>query len=276
MADYQTDPDLVDQFRLGDLADPARYREPSARITVRPIGSIADTGDGDTLLPPPRYPGQPSEGWNQGVRGVMGSIANTVATPGQAMAPQAPQAPGMWSDEDETIKQLNAQHQLDWGADTALGMVGAGTPFAQPGALGAAGGRVVQKARPSIAAPATIGRINPTAGDIDAIKAAADAFGHGAWPDAQRPLFKTTPEAYAETTQLVPQYSIRDRLPGPTGKELPDGGRAQPIMDASKEIGAAIAKDLRPMVKADDPEILPYRAGDPRPGAARRHEPARG
>jgi hypothetical protein len=134
----------------------------------------------------------------------------------------------------------------------------------------------VQKARPSIAAPATIGRINPTAGDIDAIKAAADAFGHGAWPDAQRPLFKTTPEAYAETTQLVPQYSIRDRLPGPTGKELPDGGRAQPIMDASKEIGAAIAKDLRPMVKADDPEILPYRAGDPRPGAARRHEPARG
>ncbi len=58
-------------------------------------------------------------------------------------------------------------------------------------------------------------RANPTQADIEAIYARRAAVKDAPWPDATNPVFKTTPEAYAETEKLVPQQSIRDRLPAP-------------------------------------------------------------
>ena len=72
-------------------------------------------------------------------------------------------------------------------------------------------------AMPEVAAPAIVSRANPNPDDINAVLAAAREYGRRGWPTAEREAFKTTPEAYAETTSLVPQISVKDRLPGPTG-----------------------------------------------------------
>jgi hypothetical protein len=110
-----------------------------------------------------------------------------------------------------------------------------------------------------IKAPTILPRQEPTPADIDAIKAAAVEYGRKGWPDAQRPVFSTTPEAYAETQSLVPQVSIKDRLPGPLpGEKLPKFERAQPMVDNADKLGAAIAEDLHPLVKEQSPLLKFY------------------
>jgi len=109
-------------------------------------------------------------------------------------------------------------------------------------------------------APAIVSRRGgPTAEDIAAIKEAAVGYGRKGWPEAERGVFKTTPEAYAETTQLVPQISIKDRLPGPLpGEKLPLKGRADPIVENTDAIAERIAQRLEPMVKQGDERLKFY------------------
>ena len=109
-------------------------------------------------------------------------------------------------------------------------------------------------------APAIVSRRGgPTPEDIAAIKEAAVGYGRKGWPEAERGVFKTTPEAYAETTQLVPQISIKDRLPGPlAGEKLPLKGRADPIVENTEAIAERIAQRLEPMVKQGDERLKFY------------------
>lgn len=69
-------------------------------------------------------------------------------TPGVVSQSQSPQQPGMWSDEDEARKLATEGTATQWGPQTALSMVGGGAPFAEEGALGAAGGKFTLKGMP--------------------------------------------------------------------------------------------------------------------------------
>jgi hypothetical protein len=121
-------------------------------------------------------------------------------------------------------------------------------------------GDLVARARQGM--PAILGRRLPTPEDIANIKQAAVEYGRKGWPTAEKGVFATTPEAYAETTQLVPQVSIKSRLPGPLpGEELPNSQRALPIVRATDEIGSRIAERLDPMVRRGDETLKFYHTG---------------
>src|SRR5271166_2162841 len=75
-------------------------------------------------------------------RAVGEGMASWAAAPGNVYRGQQPQVPGQWSDEDEARAQLNASGQYQWGPETATMMVGGGSPFAEEGAIGAAGGGI--------------------------------------------------------------------------------------------------------------------------------------
>jgi hypothetical protein len=110
--------------------------------------------------------------------------------------------------------------------------------------------------------PGVITRANPTPADINTILEKAREFGRKGWPTAEREVFKTTPEAYAETMQLVPQVSIRDRLPGPLpGEKLPLNERALPIVQNTEQIANRIANRLEPLVATDSPLLKFYHTG---------------
>lgn len=112
------------------------------------------------------------------------------------------------------------------------------------------------------AMPTILSRAEPTAGDVQAIKNMAKEYGHKPWPEARREVFKTTPEAYAETTAIVPQYSIRGDLPGPLpGEKLPAKGRTEPIIQNRDAIAARIAEKLDPLVRRNDPLLKFYHTG---------------
>jgi hypothetical protein len=112
------------------------------------------------------------------------------------------------------------------------------------------------------AAPRIVTRAEPGPGDIQAVMEAAKQYGRKGWPTAEHEVFKTTPEAYAETTDLVPQRSIKDRLPGPLpGEELPLHERAAPIVANTDQIASRIAERLDPLVRADSPLLKFYHTG---------------
>src|SRR5271166_5742293 len=75
-------------------------------------------------------------------RAVGEGMASWAAAPGNFYRGQQPQVPGQWSDEDEARAQLSAAGQYQWGPETATMMVGGGSPFAEAGAVGAAGGGI--------------------------------------------------------------------------------------------------------------------------------------
>jgi hypothetical protein len=111
-------------------------------------------------------------------------------------------------------------------------------------------------------APAILPSALPSADQIGAIKQAAVGYGRKGWPTAEQGIFKTTPEAYAETTALVPQQSIRERLPGPLpGEGLPNKGRADIIVANQDAIANRIAERLDPMVRAGDERLKFYHTG---------------
>lgn len=144
----------------------------------------------------------------------------------------------------------------------AMALAGMGAPFAEAGAAGMAGGRLTSKTGFAPSAPKIISRANPTAEDIASIKQAAVGYGRKGWPTTDEGVFSTTPDAYAETADLVPQKSIKDLLPGPLpGEKLPLGGRVEPIMQNSDKIASGIAEDLYPMVKSGDPMLKFYHTG---------------
>lgn len=110
--------------------------------------------------------------------------------------------------------------------------------------------------------PAVGSRANPTPDDINAIYARAAELKDAPYPDAKREIFKTTPEAYAETEKLVPQVSVRERLPNvdETGK-LPNNGRAQMVIDNADQMAANIAERLDPLVRRGDNTLKFYDTG---------------
>ena len=115
-----------------------------------------------------------------------------------------------------------------------------------------------------VAAPAIISRQEPTAADIAAIKAAAARRKDDPWPDAppSQQVFKTTPEAYAETTELVPQVSVKSKLPGPLpGETLPAHERAAQVVWNTDQIAEMVANRLRPFVKNDSELLKFYHTG---------------
>jgi len=139
-----------------------------------------------------------------------------------------------------------------------IGSLLADTSVAQELAGGFGGGGFAGRTK-NVGAPAIVSRASPTMGDIAAIKEAAVGYGRKGWPDATREVFKTTPEAYAETAKLVPQVSIKDRLPGPlAGEKLPNKGRADPIVSNTDAIAERIAQRLAPWVEQGDPRLKFY------------------
>jgi hypothetical protein len=106
-----------------------------------------------------------------------------------------------------------------------------------------------------VTAPAILPRANPTSDDINAIKASVANTKSAPWPTAQNPMFDTSPDALARTTQTVPQTSYRDQLPAPwpDTKQMPSGGRAQQIIDARGPLADKIASDLQPLTDPSNP-----------------------
>ncbi len=102
-----------------------------------------------TMAQPVRPAGQ--EAATPFVKSALESGANWAAVPGRVAQGQQPQTPGMWSDEDEAVSQLNAAQEPNWGAQTALNMVGSGTPFAEAGAAGIFGGKLARESQEQVA-----------------------------------------------------------------------------------------------------------------------------
>jgi hypothetical protein len=96
---------------------------PEPRQPVTRLGAVG----GDELMAPPRNPAMPAEWAQRAVRTVGGKIADIVMAPRRAM------------DQGMTTEEA-----IPWAGDTALGMAGASAPFAARGAVGAAGGKLVQ------------------------------------------------------------------------------------------------------------------------------------
>ncbi len=114
----------------------------------------------------------------------------------------------------------------------------------------------------NIASPSILTRREPTSDDIAAVKASAARLGRSGWPDATREIFPATPEAYGETTKLVPQVSVKSQLPGPLqGEKLPNNERTASIVANRNQIAANIAERLDPLVRADSPLLKFYHTG---------------
>jgi hypothetical protein len=129
---------------------------------------------------------------------------------------------------------------------------------------GAAGvmGELVDPAEAKPKVSGILSRLAPTAEDIARIKEAAVTFGRRGWPTAEREVFSTDPAAYAETLKLVPQVSIKDRLPGPLpGEALPIKERAAPIVAGTEPIAERIAQRLEPLVEQQSPLLKFYHTG---------------
>ena len=119
--DYQPDwsdlpaPHGVPQLSVGPPIDPIASNTPTSLVPQAALNAV-----------------QPA---------VQGAV-NWAAAPGQVLQSQGPQVGQPWTDEDEALRQLNAEAAPQWGAQTALNMVGVGTPFAETGAAGVAGGKL--------------------------------------------------------------------------------------------------------------------------------------
>jgi len=150
----------------------------------------------------------------------------------------------------------------DFNTLFSLGMSGGMTaPEGGFGAILPEAGGLSESAAP-VGAPSIMTRANPSAGDIQSIMEAAREYGRRGWPTVERGVFKTTPEAYAETTSLVPQVSVKGQLPGPLpGETLPLKERAAPIVANTEEIANRIAERLDPMVRAGDETLKFYHTG---------------
>jgi hypothetical protein len=100
------------------------------------------------MLPAPGIPGTMPEAWNAGVRGLAGSLMDTLAAPGRAMQggyAVRPSVPGLWSEEDEFRRQHAQGKQVADAGSLGLNLAGQ-SPFAKPGQVGIFGGRLAATA----------------------------------------------------------------------------------------------------------------------------------
>jgi hypothetical protein len=173
------------------------------------------------------------------------------------------------SEEAQFLEDSRQRSATNWGRTTAFNYVfdplpgGAALARGQSlhgamGSVGAGAGQGLTRGTPARAAPAILSRQAPTADDIAAIRAAAGS-GRAPWPKAERDVFATTPEAYAETLNLVPQASIKERLPGPLpGEKLPEKGRAEQVIEHTPELAARIAERLDPLARLPESELFKF------------------
>jgi hypothetical protein len=92
------------------------------------------------MLPAPGIPGTMPEAWNAGVRGLAGSLMDTLAAPGRAMQGMnavQPSVPGLWSEEDEFRRQHAMGRQVGQATDLAFNVMGnpVATNVSRPGEM---------------------------------------------------------------------------------------------------------------------------------------------
>lgn len=204
----------------------------------------------------------------EGGKSLIGGLVEDVMAPGLAMQPNPyPEGSESWFWYNDQRDRTG----LDWSRNMALNTMGTGAIAGVPVKAGetALGAGAIRPKMGSLAempaavqSPAIVSRANPTPDDINTVMDAAREYGRKGWPTAENEVFKTTPEAYAETTSLVPQVSVKDRLPGPLpGEALPNKGRADVIMQNTDAIANRIAERLDPMVQAGDERLKFYHTG---------------
>lgn len=266
---------------MGGLADlgydippmqlPPEYEDqPRARITVTPqrpaeeLPPLPPTGGvvGRSLPPsffPPPAPEQP---------GIVERSLPKVYDPMQQQQQDVAKAAINLTPIGSIADMYDAYKDTNYPGMAAA----AATMLPIPGAKGAGvAAKAVEKGVAGFApkAPAILSRAEPTMADIAAIRARAQEVKldpstgswspRGPWPTAEREVFSTAPEAYAETTKLVPQTSIKGRLPGPLpGEDLPNAGRAEQIVANTGAISDRIAERLYPLVERQDPLLKFY------------------
>jgi hypothetical protein len=93
-----------------------------------PIAGFAEGGPiDDELIPPPRNPAMPADWAQRGVMGVANTLGNIVSRPRRAME-----------------EGITSEEAVPWAGEVASTMAGVGGLGATSGALGAAGGKLVQ------------------------------------------------------------------------------------------------------------------------------------
>jgi hypothetical protein len=217
-----------DDMLFGNL--PPRYAQPAAPGARLPV--LSDFPQAQQGAPPAPQGQDSGYWWPKILQGLWNTAKSGATLPGDVATGQT------------TMADPATQSRV--GDMTALATAGSGLGTAPEGALTAGAAR---------RAPAILTRANPTADDINAIKASVAQTKSAPWPTAQNPIFDTSPEALARTTDTVPQTSYRDQLPSPwpDTKQLPLGGRAQQIVDAREPLSDKIASDLQPLTDPSNP-----------------------
>jgi hypothetical protein len=98
----------------------------------------------DQLLAPPVNPMAPPQAIANVLRGVAAKAGQLATTPGTIAAGVQPQTPGQWSEEDQFRQDSLTNAPYEWAPEMAMGMAGAGGVGVPRGAVGAAGGKLVQ------------------------------------------------------------------------------------------------------------------------------------
>jgi hypothetical protein len=89
-----------------------------------PLRRFAEGGEVDAFDPLAASAGIAPAGPTPVGSAALQGVVNQILAPGRVAQQKQPQAGEMWSDEDEAIRQANAAGEGDWGAATALNMVG--------------------------------------------------------------------------------------------------------------------------------------------------------
>ena len=212
-----------DDLLFGNL--PPRYSQPAAPGAQAPV--LSDFPQAPQGAPPAPQSQDGGYWWPKILQSLWNTARSGASLPGDVATGKASMA--------------DPATQARVGDMTAVATAGSGLATAPEGALTAGAAR---------RAPAIITRANPTSDDIAAIKASVADTKSAPWPTAQNPMFDVSPEALARNNSTVQQTSYRDQLPAPwpDTKQMPSGGRAQPIIDARSQIADRIAGDLGPQL----------------------------
>jgi len=103
---------------------------------------FAPTATPPNRLPPRFGTGEASPAFQRATDAAIQGTVQRLTLPGRAAQGVQPETPGMWSEEDEFRRQQLEGEAANWAPQQALNMLGSGTPFAQAGAAGAAGGKL--------------------------------------------------------------------------------------------------------------------------------------
>ena len=236
----------------------AAHRFGASGLTPPPARSEADAYRMGGLANMDEYRQAPAAAWRDIDRAAIEDQYGGADIHGIKLPPVSQSEPRAWFDA------LVPQTPAEIGLTVATGPAGRVLGKVGRAVVGATGmmGELVDPAEAKTKVSSILSRLAPTAEDIAKIKGAAVQFGRRGWPTAEREVFSTDPAAYAETLKLVPQISIKDRLPGPLpGEALPIKERAAPIVASAEPIAERIAQRLEPLVEQQSPLLKFYHTG---------------